>query len=36
LTCGAAEALNLPAVKPVSKHEVKVEDGNVDVALNPK
>ncbi|MGB3681549.1 MAG: non-heme iron oxygenase ferredoxin subunit [Rubrobacteraceae bacterium] len=29
-------ALTLPAVKPVPKHEVKVEDGNVYVALNPK
>jgi nitrite reductase/ring-hydroxylating ferredoxin subunit len=27
---------SLPAVKPVPKHEVKVEDGNVYVALNPK
>ena len=31
---GAAKSL--PAVKPVPKHEVKVEDGNVYVALNPK
>lgn len=31
---GAAKTL--PAVKPVPKHEVKVEDGNVYVALNPK
>lgn len=30
---GAAKSL--PAVKPVPKHEVKVEDGNVYVALNP-
>lgn len=30
------KALSLPAVKPVPKHEVKVEDGNVYVALNPK
>ncbi len=29
-------ALSLPAVKPVPKHEIKVEDGNVYVALNPK
>ena len=29
-------ARSLPAVKPVPKHEVKVEDGNVYVALNPK
>jgi nitrite reductase/ring-hydroxylating ferredoxin subunit len=27
---------SLPAVKPVPKHEVKVEGGNVYVALNPK
>lgn len=27
---------SLPAVKPVPKHEVKVEDGYVYVALNPK
>jgi nitrite reductase/ring-hydroxylating ferredoxin subunit len=27
---------SLPAVKPVPKHEVKVENGNVYVALNPK
>ena len=26
----------LPAVKPVPKHEVKIEDGYVYVALNPK
>jgi nitrite reductase/ring-hydroxylating ferredoxin subunit len=31
---GAAKSL--PAVKPVPKHEVKVEDGHVYVALNPK
>ncbi len=31
---GAAKSL--PAVKPVPKHEVKVEDGTVYVALNPK
>jgi 3-phenylpropionate/trans-cinnamate dioxygenase ferredoxin subunit len=31
---GAAKSL--PAVKPVPKHEVKLEDGNVYVALNPK
>ena len=31
---GAAKSL--PAVKPVPKHEVKVESGNVYVALNPK
>ncbi|CAN5674171.1 non-heme iron oxygenase ferredoxin subunit [soil metagenome] len=30
------EAKTLPAVKPVPKHEVKVEGGNVYVALNPK
>lgn len=30
------EALSLPAVKPVPKHEVKMEDGNVYVSLNPK
>jgi 3-phenylpropionate/trans-cinnamate dioxygenase ferredoxin subunit len=30
------EALSLPAVKPVPKHEVKVEEGNVYVSLNPK
>jgi nitrite reductase/ring-hydroxylating ferredoxin subunit len=30
------KALSLPAVKPVPKHEVKVEDGNIYVALNPK
>lgn len=29
-------ARSLPAVKPVPKHEVKVENGNVYVALNPK
>jgi nitrite reductase/ring-hydroxylating ferredoxin subunit len=27
---------SLPAVKPVPKHEVKVEDGSVYVAMNPK
>ncbi len=32
----SGEAKSLPAVKPVPKHEVKVEDGNVYVALNPK
>ncbi len=31
---GAAKSL--PAVKPLPKHEVKVENGNVYVALNPK
>ena len=31
---GAAKGL--PAVKPVPIHTVKVEDGNVYVALNPK
>ena len=31
---GAAKSL--PAVKPVPKHEVKVENSNVYVALNPK
>jgi nitrite reductase/ring-hydroxylating ferredoxin subunit len=31
---GAAKTL--PAVKPVPKHDVKVEDGHVYVALNPK
>ena len=30
------KALSLPAVKAVPKHEVKVEDGNVYVTLNPK
>ncbi len=30
------EPKSLPAVKPVPKHEVKVEGGNVYVALNPK
>jgi len=29
-------ARSLPAVKPVPTHEVKVEDGTVYVALNPK
>ncbi len=32
----SGEALTLPALKPVPKHEVKVEGGNVYVALNPK
>ena len=32
----SGEAKSLPAVKPVPKHEVKIEDGNVYVALNPK
>jgi nitrite reductase/ring-hydroxylating ferredoxin subunit len=31
---GAAKSL--PAVKPVPKHEVKVENGNVYVALTPQ
>lgn len=31
---GAAKTL--PAVKPVPKHQVKVADGHVYVALNPK
>ncbi len=30
------EAKSLPAVKAVPTHEVKVEDGQVYVALNPK
>ncbi|MEW6636727.1 MAG: non-heme iron oxygenase ferredoxin subunit, partial [Actinomycetota bacterium] len=30
------EAKSLPAVKPVPVHEVKVEDGYVYVALNPR
>ncbi len=30
------KALSLPAVKPVPTHEVKVEDGEVYVALNEK
>lgn len=30
---GAAKSL--PALKPVPKHQVKVEDGRVCVALNP-
>ena len=30
------EPKSLPAVKPVPKHEVKVEDGNVYVAMNLK
>ena len=29
-------AVSLPAVKPVPTHKIKVEDGNVYVALNPK
>ena len=29
-------ARSLPAVKPVPKHEVKVANGNIYVALNPK
>jgi 3-phenylpropionate/trans-cinnamate dioxygenase ferredoxin subunit len=33
---GTGQPKSLPAVKPVPKHEVKVEDGNVYVALNPK
>jgi nitrite reductase/ring-hydroxylating ferredoxin subunit len=32
----SGKALSLPAVKPVPTHEVKVEDGHVYVALNPK
>jgi 3-phenylpropionate/trans-cinnamate dioxygenase ferredoxin subunit len=32
----SGEAKSLPAVKPVPKHEVKVQDGRVYVALNPK
>ena len=32
----SGRALSLPAVKPIPEHEVKVEDGNVYVALNPK
>ncbi len=32
----SGNAKSLPAVKPVPKHEVKVEGGNVYVALNPK
>ncbi len=32
----SGEAKSLPAVKPVPKHEVKVEGDNVYVALNPK
>ncbi len=31
----SGKALSLPAVKPVPTHEVKVEDGEVYVALNP-
>ncbi len=34
VTTGAAKSL--PAVKPVPVHEVKAENGNVYVALNPK
>ena len=30
------QAKSLPAVKAVPKHEVKIEDGHVYVALNPK
>jgi nitrite reductase/ring-hydroxylating ferredoxin subunit len=30
------KALSLPAVKAVPTHEVKVEDGHIYVALNPK
>jgi nitrite reductase/ring-hydroxylating ferredoxin subunit len=33
---GTGAAKSLPAIKPVPKHEVKVENGNVYVALNPK
>ncbi len=32
----SGKALSLPAVKAVPTHEVKVEDGVVYVALNPK
>lgn len=32
----SGDAKSLPAVKPVPTHEVKVEDGQVYVALNPK
>jgi nitrite reductase/ring-hydroxylating ferredoxin subunit len=32
----SGKALSLPAVKPVPKHEVKVEHGHVYVTLNPK
>jgi nitrite reductase/ring-hydroxylating ferredoxin subunit len=32
----SGQAKSLPAIKPVPKHEVKVEDGYVYVALNPK
>lgn len=32
----SGEAKSLPAVKPVPKHEVKVDDGEVYVALNPQ
>lgn len=30
------QAKSLPALKPVPKHEVKAEDGQVYVVLNPK
>ena len=30
------KALSLPAIKSLPKHEVKVENGHVYVALNPK
>ena len=30
------EPKSLPAVKPIPKHEVKIEGGNVYVAMNPK
>ncbi len=32
----SGKALSLPAVKPLPKHEVKVENGHVYVALNPE
>jgi 3-phenylpropionate/trans-cinnamate dioxygenase ferredoxin subunit len=32
----SGEAKSLPAVKPVPTHELKVEDGEIYVALNPK
>ncbi|MGF1470809.1 MAG: non-heme iron oxygenase ferredoxin subunit [Rubrobacteraceae bacterium] len=32
----SGRAKSLPAVKPIPKHEVKVEAGNVYVALNPQ
>ena len=32
----SGEAKSLPAVKAVPTHEIKVEDGQVYVALNPK